>query len=111
MIKINVDELKTLATKASHSGAAGAEAYTEFQHVFNPILVMHLLDRIPVPVTTTQEDPKSKALREEFEALCKPVMKFLCDNYHPHVHVIIDPDSAELSSGEMAFRTEEFIRD
>jgi len=49
--------------------------------------------------------------QKEFEALAKPLIKFLNDNYCPHVSVIITPDSAELLSGEMAFYTDEFIKD
>lgn len=47
----------------------------------------------------------------EFESLAKPLVKFLNDNYHPHVSIIITPDSAEILSGEMAFHTEEYIKD
>ena len=37
---------------------------------------------------------------EEFEALARPMIKWLNDNWHPHVTVIITPTSAELLSGE-----------
>lgn len=49
--------------------------------------------------------------REEFERLAKPLIEFLNNNYHPHVSIIITTDSAEILSGEMAFQTDEFIRD
>jgi hypothetical protein len=49
--------------------------------------------------------------RKEFEELAKPLMKFLCDNFHPHCHIIIEPTTAEVSIGEIAFTTEEFLRD
>ena len=35
--------------------------------------------------------------KEEFNELIRPIIKFLNDNYHPHVHVIITPTGAELS--------------
>jgi len=36
---------------------------------------------------------------KELEELSRPLIKWLCDNYHPHVTVIITPTSAELSEG------------
>jgi hypothetical protein len=50
-------------------------------------------------------------LREEFEALSKPLIKFLNDNFNPHSKIIIEPDGAEVVSGEMSVRTQEFILD
>ena len=35
----------------------------------------------------------------KFEELARPMIKYLCENYHPHVTVIITPTSAELLSG------------
>lgn len=49
--------------------------------------------------------------RQEFEALAKPLIKFLNDYYHPHVAIIITPDSAEILSGEMSVVTNEYIKD
>lgn len=38
-----------------------------------------------------------KELNEgKFEELARPIIKYLCENYHPHVTVIITPTSAEL---------------
>lgn len=37
--------------------------------------------------------------QRELEALCRPVMQFLNDNFHPHVTVIITPTLAELLEG------------
>ena len=48
---------------------------------------------------------------EAFEALTKPLIKWLCENRHPHYTVVVTPTSAELCEGEMAFSTEEFLRD
>lgn len=39
--------------------------------------------------------------RNEFEAVCRPVIKWLCENVHPHHTVIITPTGAELLQGEM----------
>lgn len=48
---------------------------------------------------------------QAFEALAKPLVKYLNDNYNPHCSIIITCDSAEVVSGEMAFHTDEFIKD
>ena len=53
----------------------------------------------------------SHAQQDEFKALCDPLIKWLNDNFHPHVSVIVTPTSAELSSGETAYTTEAFLRD
>ena len=37
--------------------------------------------------------------RKEFEALARPLIKFLCENCHPHVTAIITPTNAELLEG------------
>jgi len=49
--------------------------------------------------------------REEFIKLAKPLIKFLNDNFHPHTHIYIDCNSAELSEGCLAFTTEDYVRD
>lgn len=51
------------------------------------------------------------AKQDEFKALCDPLIKWLNDNFHPHVSVYITPTSAELSSGETAYTTEAFLLD
>jgi hypothetical protein len=37
--------------------------------------------------------------RSEFEALTRPLIKWLCENYHPHHTIIITPTSAEMLEG------------
>ena len=49
--------------------------------------------------------------RPEFEKLVKPVIEFLNDYYIPHTKIIIETDGAEITTGEMSFRTTEFIKD
>jgi len=48
---------------------------------------------------------------EKFQELSKPLMKYLCDEFHPHVSVIITPTTAEISSGSHSFQTSEFVKD
>jgi len=49
--------------------------------------------------------------RKEFESVVRPVIEWLNAHWHPHVTVVITPTSAELSVGEIAYSTTEFIRD
>jgi ABC-type phosphate/phosphonate transport system substrate-binding protein len=44
----------------------------------------------------------SKEKVKEFEELVRPILKYLCENYHPHVTVIITPTTAELVEGQMS---------
>ncbi len=37
--------------------------------------------------------------QKEFEALARPLIKFLCDNCHPQMIVIVSPTNAELLEG------------
>ena len=37
-----------------------------------------------------------EAEKGDFEAVVRPVLKYLCENYHPHVTLIITPTRAEL---------------
>lgn len=48
--------------------------------------------------------------KEEFESISRPMIKWLNDNCHPHVHVIIDNERAELSEGALSFHTEEYFK-
>ena len=49
--------------------------------------------------------------RSEFERVTQPVIEFLNNNCHPHVHVVIDTCRAELSEGVCAFTTDDYIKD
>jgi hypothetical protein len=52
-----------------------------------------------------------KAKQEEFEKVAEPLIKFLCDNFHPHVTVIVTCNSAELLE-EFCFRKiDKFVKD
>ncbi|WP_164845544.1 hypothetical protein [Anaerosphaera multitolerans] len=37
-----------------------------------------------------------KEKMEELEKLCKPLIKYLEDNYHPHTHILISMDDIKL---------------
>jgi len=49
--------------------------------------------------------------REEFEAISDPVIKWLNDNFHPHVHIVIDSTSAELSESSCRVVNDKHIKD
>lgn len=53
----------------------------------------------------------SKEQLEQFEEASKPLVKFLCDNFHPHVTVIVQPCGVEILEGSASVKIEEFIRD
>lgn len=53
----------------------------------------------------------SKEQVSEFEALSRPLIKFLNDNCHPHVTVILTADSSEICEGVAAIRTADYIKD
>lgn len=49
--------------------------------------------------------------RAEFEVVTRPVIKWLNENCHPHVSVVIEPARAELLEGVCAYPTQDYIRD
>lgn len=52
--------------------------------------------------------------KEQIAALneaAKPLVKFLNDNFHPHVMVIVEPDGAEILEASARVKIEEFIKD
>ncbi|MDU4995340.1 MAG: hypothetical protein E6265_01985 [Enterobacteriaceae bacterium] len=53
----------------------------------------------------------NKALVDSFEAVTKPVIKWLNDNSNPHAIIHIYPTSATLHTGEIGYSTEEFLKD
>nr|ELR5228783.1 hypothetical protein [Providencia rettgeri] len=46
----------------------------------------------------------------EFEKVTKPLMKYLAENYHPHVKVVVDSSSSELIEVHSSISTDEFIK-
>lgn len=46
--------------------------------------------------------------RKEFEAITRPLIKWLNDNCHPHVTIIADCSYAELLESVNSFRTEDY---
>lgn len=52
-------------------------------------------------------------MKEEvtFEESVKPLMKWLCENTHPHTTVIVTGNTAELVEGIQFIKNDEFIVD
>jgi len=49
--------------------------------------------------------------QEKFEEVAKPLIKYLAENYHPHVTVIVTATEAEVLEGLQMIKTEEYLRD
>lgn len=48
---------------------------------------------------------------KEFEEAAKPLVKYLAENHHPHMTVIVDCSSAEIMEGKASVKIDEFILD
>jgi hypothetical protein len=48
---------------------------------------------------------------QTFEEAVKPLMKWLCENRHPHITVIVSGTTAEILEGLELVKTNEFIID
>lgn len=54
---------------------------------------------------------KQKHDREEFIKVAEPLIKYLCENHHPHTTVIVTSTNAELMVGEISHVTHEHLKD
>lgn len=48
---------------------------------------------------------------EQFKEAAKPLVKFLNDNFHPHVTIIVECGGAEILESSALVKIEEFIKD
>lgn len=53
----------------------------------------------------------SEEKREEFVELSNTLIKWLCDNYHPHTKILITPTNAELMEWLIWNINDEFVKD
>jgi len=53
----------------------------------------------------------TEAQRKELMEAAKPLMKWLCDNVHPHVEVRVDMTDVTVAEHVFHDRNEEFIKD
>lgn len=49
--------------------------------------------------------------RKRFEDAVRPAMKFLNEECHPHMTIIVEPTKAELVEGVTVLNTDEYIKD
>ena len=57
------------------------------------------------------EEKMTEEQKQQFEAVTRPVIEWLNANCHPHVAVVIEPTSAVLYEGEVAYTTQDYLRD
>lgn len=57
------------------------------------------------------EKKYSDEMVASFKEAAAPLVKWLCENCHPHVYVIVKPTRAELVEGQIAVKIDDFIRD
>ena len=53
----------------------------------------------------------TKEQREEFEKVARPMMKYLGENHHPHVTVVIDYGKAEILERSASIVTDDYVPD
>ncbi len=49
--------------------------------------------------------------RNELEKLTRPIIKYLNDNFHPHITVVINTVGAELLEGICNYSTKDYLKD
>lgn len=59
----------------------------------------------------SHKEGENLATLEALLEAAKPLIKYLNDNYNPHVKAIVDSGSVEILEGIMLNRTEEFYKD
>lgn len=48
---------------------------------------------------------------KEFEKQARPLMKWIAENYDPHVKILLSYDRAELLQEKMAIITDDYVQD
>jgi hypothetical protein len=57
------------------------------------------------------EKPSASPDNEKLLKAAEPLIKYLAENYHPHVVCIVDALSAEVYEGQAVVKTKKFLRD
>lgn len=52
-----------------------------------------------------------EVLREEFEAITRPVIEWLNENCNSHTTITIDIVSSVLNEGTLTYETEDYLKD
>ena len=71
----------------------------------------HICKYCGAETTQSDEECYAKPKQERFEDAVKPLMKWLCENTHPHTKAIVTGNLAELVEGVENVHTNEFIVD
>ncbi|ELY2818884.1 hypothetical protein SMC58_002778 [Cronobacter dublinensis] len=50
-------------------------------------------------------------IHKSFEEAARPLIKWLAENANPHSSVIVTSTDAELLTGEMVVKTDEYLKD
>ena len=53
----------------------------------------------------------TKKQMDNFKEASRPLMRFLGENFHPHVKVIVEAGSAEILESSAGFCTDDYIPD
>ena len=53
----------------------------------------------------------TKQQQKEFEEKSRPLMKWLGENFHPHVKAIVDYGGAEILESSMFIKTDDYVPD
>lgn len=53
-------------------------------------------ETLELKIKKVKEEPNTKRKMEELKEAATPLIKYLCENYHPHVTAIVTPTSAEV---------------
>ena len=79
------------------------------QDVTNTLELLGCKDMSYFDLFINMEEKKME--KQTFEEAVKPLMKWLCENTHPHTTAIVTGNVAELVEGLEAVKTNEFIVD
>lgn len=64
--------------------------------------------RSSLPMNTAETD----ARRASFDAAARPLIKWLCENCHPHTTIVVTPTNAELLEGVVSTgKVLDYVRD
>jgi hypothetical protein len=49
--------------------------------------------------------------KKQFEEKVRPLIKWVAENFHPHVKIILESDRAEILEGSASIVTDDYIPD
>ena len=64
--------------------------------------IKRTIERNKVVLLNQDDEDSREDIRKEFENAAKPLVEFIQKYFHPHAHVIVSADGAELSEGTIA---------